>query len=408
MWQSRSKIQETESVRGQRWYDRYHLKGSRAHAMNASLPQLLKSRVSRVLPEAAKRKYQRIFAASLPTPTGKENKPIEYWIDVVSGCNLRCTACPVGMPEFSNSIGQQLPEMDLGTFEKICLKAKHDTDGNLRIGLYNWTEPTIHSRLNELIAIAIHHDIPVGISSNLNHDYDWQLLKPLDLWNFTITVSGFTQKTYAINHRGGRIEPVLANLIRISQQLSDWPSYKNIDVRYLVHRDNQHEVALFKHFCDKLGLRFTPYHAYYMPIDRMFEGLEDTPTGFEHIEYSPQAVSRAIGSYRSRRCHMRDNQVTLDMDGNYYVCCVESPSAARLVNYLDDGFAAMQSKRVTSELFAKCISKGINIFATHGMEEPVEIQEAIQSCLPFDINSLVETTNSNSPDKSTNDCNVRI
>ncbi len=359
--------------------------------MNASLPQLLKSRVSRVLPEAAKRKYRQIFAAGLPTPTGEENKPIEYSIDVVSGCNLRCTACSVGMPEFSNSIGQQLREMDLGTFEKICLKAKHDTDGNLRIGLYNWTEPTIHSRRNESIAIAMHHDIPVGISSNLNHGDDWQPLKPLDLWIFTITVSGFTKKTYATNHRDGRIETVLANLISISQQLSDWPSYKNIDVRYLFHRDNQHEVAISKHFCEQLGLGFTPYHAYSMPIDRMFEGLEDTPTGFEYIEYSPQAVSRAIGSFRSRRCHMSDNQVTLDMVGNDYVCCVESPSAARLGNYLDDGFAAMQSKRVASELFDKCISKGINIVATHGMEEPPEIQEPMQSCLPFDITTLVES-----------------
>jgi MoaA/NifB/PqqE/SkfB family radical SAM enzyme len=306
----------------------------------------------------------------IKTPEGpKTSKPIEFWIDVVSGCNLRCTACPVGMPEFSNSIGQSLRQMDLDLFEKICLKAKADTHGNLRIGLYNWTEPTLHSRLDELIAIAIKHEIPCGISSNLNSDYDWAKLKPLNLWNFTITVSGFTQKTYAINHRGGRIEPVLANLIRISETLSDWESYKDIDVRYLVHRDNKHEVHLFKHFCDKLGLKFTPYHAYYMPIDRMFEGLE--------------------GVHRSSRCFMRDTQVTLDMDGHYSVCCVESPSSPKLGNYLEDSWSAMQQARVKSDLCAKCIQKGINIFATYGYEEPVEIQEAIQQTLKSDLQSLL-------------------
>ncbi len=345
--------------------------------------------LKQAVPAPVKQKLRRLLNMESPAPVPKA-KPIEYWVDVVSGCNLRCTACPVGMPEFTNSIGQQLREMDLDLFEKICLKAKQDTNGNLRMGLYNWTEPTLHSRLDELIAIAIKHEIPCGISSNLNHDYDWSKLKPLTLWNFTITVSGFTQKVYAINHRGGRIEPVLANLIRISETLADWPSYQNIDVRYLVHRDNKHEVHLFKHFCDKLGLKFTPYHAYYMPIDRMFEGLEGVPDGFDYIEYSPQMVSRAIGEHRSNRCFMRDSQVTLDMDGNYSVCCVESPSSPRLGNYLEDSYSTMQKLRVTSDLCAKCTAKGINIFATYGYEEPAEIQEAIRASLPFDLKTLTE------------------
>jgi hypothetical protein len=190
--------------------------------------------LKQAVPVPVKRQIKDLMGIKDPQVETKKIKPIEFWLDVVSGCNLRCTACPVGMPEFSNSIGQSMREMDLELFEKICLKAKADTGGNLRIGLYNWTEPTLHSRLDELIAIAIKHDIPCGISSNLNYDYDWAKLKPLKLWNFTITVSGFTQKTYAINHRGGRIEPVLANLIRISETLSDWESYKDIDVRYLV------------------------------------------------------------------------------------------------------------------------------------------------------------------------------
>jgi pyruvate-formate lyase-activating enzyme len=345
--------------------------------------------LKQAVPVPVKRQIKDLMGIKDPQVETKKIKPIEFWIDVVSGCNLRCTACPVGMPEFSNSIGQSMREMDLELFEKICLKAKADTGGNLRIGLYNWTEPTLHSRLDELIAIAIKHDIPCGISSNLNYDYDWAKLKPLKLWNFTITVSGFTQKTYAINHRGGRIEPVLANLIRISETLSDWESYKDIDVRYLVHRDNKHEVHLFKHFCDKLGLKFTPYHAYYMPIDRMFEGLEGVPEGFDYIEYSPQMVQQAIGNHRSSRCFMRDTQVTLDMDGQFSVCCVESPSSPKLGNYLEESWSAMQHARVTSDLCAKCIKKGINIFATYGYEEPIEIQEAIQKTLKSDLNSLL-------------------
>jgi hypothetical protein len=45
--------------------------------------------------------------------------------------------------------------------------------------------------------------------------------------------------------------------------------------------------------------------------------------------------------------------------------------------------------RVTSDLCAKCTAKGINIFATYGYEEPVEIQEAIRASLPGDLKSLL-------------------
>jgi len=340
-----------------------------------------------LLPQAIKHRLIRSIYPHIDSPP-KTIKPIEFWIDVVSGCNLRCTACPVGMPEYSNSIGRQLTEMDPELFDRICNKAKQDTGGNCRLGLYNWTEPTLHSRLDQLLAIAETHGIPCGISSNLNHNYDWSLLKPRKLANFTITVSGFTQKVYSINHRGGRIEPVLANLVKISQLLGDWESYQRIDVRYLVHRENQHEISLFKHFCEKLGLRFTPYHAYYMPIDKMFDGVDKVPDGLDYIYYTPMLVKEVIGDHRSQRCFMRETQVCLDVNGDFSVCCVESPSSPRIANYLTTDFKTMQASRYGSDLCRDCTANGINIFATYGMQEPVEIQQAIEARLPVHLADL--------------------
>jgi pyruvate-formate lyase-activating enzyme len=349
-----------------------------------ALPAPIKSLVPSALQDKVKAAIWPGYSAEPERP-----KPYEFWIDVVSGCNLRCTACPVGMPEYTNSIGRQLTEMSPELFEKICLKAKADTGGNCRLGLYNWTEPTLHSQLDKLIEIAERHGIPCGISSNLNHNYDWSLLKPRRLANFTITVSGFTQKVYAINHRGGRIEPVLANLVRISQQLADWESYKNIDVRYLVHRENQHEVGLFKHFCDRLGLKFTPYHAYYMPINKMFDGMQGVPEGLDYLYYTPMLVREAIGSYRSQRCFMRETQACLDVNGDFSVCCVESPSSPKIGNYLTTDFDAMRVQRYQSDLCRQCTASGVNIFATYAMQESAELQEEIRRRVPVDLNSLV-------------------
>lgn len=175
----------------------------------------------------------------------------------------------------------------------------------------------------------------------------------------------------------------------ISSTLSEWKSYKNIQVRYLVHRDNRHEISTFKHFCDKLGLEFVVYHAYYMPIDRMFEGLTGIPEGLEYIEYSSRRVQQAIGSYRTQKCALRDSQVVLDVDGNFGVCCVESPSAAPISNYLQASFKEMQSSRYASDLCKKCIDKGINVLATYAQYEPIWVQDAVNEALPFDLKTLI-------------------
>ena len=92
------------------------------------------------------------LAASMVPPRIKErlkkhlglSKPWQWqdpdeWkfnIDIVSGCNLRCAACPVGMPEYSNSIGKSMNYMSEETFEEICIKALKDSNGKCNFGLY--------------------------------------------------------------------------------------------------------------------------------------------------------------------------------------------------------------------------------------------------------------------------------
>ena len=48
----------------------------------------------------------------------------------------------------------------------------------------------------------------------------------------------------------------------------------------------------------------------------------------------------------------------------------------------------MQAKRYGSDLCRQCTSSGINIFATYGMQEPPEIQQAIEGLLPVDLKNF--------------------
>jgi hypothetical protein len=80
-----------------------------------------------------------------------------------------------------------------------------------------------------------------------------------------------------------------------------------------------------------------------------------------------------------------ESQVCLNHEGNFSVYCVQSPSAPSIANYLDTPYQMMQTKCYASDLYGKCTSSDINIFATYGMQEPKEIQHAIEDLLPVDL-----------------------
>ena len=81
----------------------------------------IQSLLKQAIPTSIKDRVKNIVYPQLSAPPSAKKPSFEFWIDVVSGCNLRCAACPVGMPEYTNSIGKQLREMSLETFERICI-----------------------------------------------------------------------------------------------------------------------------------------------------------------------------------------------------------------------------------------------------------------------------------------------
>ena len=66
--------------------------------------------IKKSIPPSIKTKLTKLIYPQIDSTPESIKPAFEFWIDIVSGCNLRCAACPVGMPEFSNSIGQQLIE----------------------------------------------------------------------------------------------------------------------------------------------------------------------------------------------------------------------------------------------------------------------------------------------------------
>lgn len=115
------------------------------------------------------------------------------------------------------------------------------------------------------------------------------LLRPLHLWNVIITLSGFSQDTFQINHKGGQInrprqpDPQLIN--------SELECCNNSNGCHLVHKQNLHEVHRFKHFCNKLGTKSSPSHSDDVSVNKMLDGLEEIPPELGSIYSLPAGAA---------------------------------------------------------------------------------------------------------------------
>lgn len=250
-------------------------------------------------------------------------KAIDLVFDIVGSCNLKCPSCPVGSVGAINPAGK----MDLVTYEKILEKATREYVVQ-NLVLYNWAEAILHPDLPKFVTLAKARNLSVLLSSNLNvlrNEEEILKAKP-DM--IRISLSGFTQEVYGKTHKGGDIERVKENMRRLSETKRRLGNTETaVTVYYHKYRNNLHEVAAMKAFCEELGFGFGDTWAYYMPYEKAADLMEGrvTPAEEAFIENDfalpIRKAIKAAQEYKDDPCLLLENQVVLDLKGNLLLCC---------------------------------------------------------------------------------------
>jgi wyosine [tRNA(Phe)-imidazoG37] synthetase (radical SAM superfamily) len=114
-------------------------------------------------------------------------------------------------------------KMSLEKFCAILDKAK--SEGYRGIGLYSWTEPFLNRTLQDYVLEVKKRDLECLISTTLSlrriDNLEATLLAKPDL--IDVSISGWDQATYQINHVGGNLSYVLANLEQ-AVSIVQWPA----------------------------------------------------------------------------------------------------------------------------------------------------------------------------------------
>jgi len=300
-------------------------------------------------------------------------------IDLLGVCNLKCPSCPTGRRENGIVKAMMSPE----TLEAVLQKADRECIIH-SIGLINWTEPTLHPKLGEMVRIAKKYCKTVGLSTNLNYDADFKSILAAEPTHMRVSLSGFTQEVYEKGHRGGNIETVKANLLKLKEHNVS----TNIAVYWHNYNDNGHEREAMKNLAESLGIGFEEITAVLMPVEEVMKvwrsDRQPTPAvaatlatgipapatpatdvgallprlleGMQHAKQQCQKLKRI-------HCSLQTRQLAMDSEANVSVCCASYNSKLNLVgNFLTTPLKEIEQRKNSSAFCRSCKDMGAHVY----------------------------------------------
>jgi pyruvate-formate lyase-activating enzyme len=172
-------------------------------------------------------------------------------IDVNSSCNLRCPYCPTGTRRTGGRsrtlIDPSIPARLLQELGSTLLSAN----------LYNWGEPLLHPDIASMVKAFHESRVATVLSTNLSSNRSQVLGELCDagLDFMTVSMSGATQATYEVYHRGGRLDQVIENTRHLLEFRKSRGSKRPIvEWKYLLFSHNAHEVRAARSLARKIGV----------------------------------------------------------------------------------------------------------------------------------------------------------
>jgi len=153
---------------------------------------------------------------------------------------------------------------------------------------------------------------------------------------------------------------------------------KKVQVYYLIYKDNTgDELARARELTEQLGFSFLTANAILMPVELLIHLVngnrqaipKDALDIISHLRQDPGvALDRLRSLHKGEQlltCKLRDEQLTLDVNGDVYVCCsiYDSQWHKNIGNYLDFPLEIIQQAKLEcAEICDQCIANRINYY----------------------------------------------
>jgi MoaA/NifB/PqqE/SkfB family radical SAM enzyme len=287
------------------------------------------------------------------------NYPVAAFIEPNLFCNLQCPACPTGL---------RLGLRPTVSIKEELFKAAIDEIGDyvFQLYMYNWGEPLLHKQTPELIRYAKAKDLKIVLSTNLSikltDDYIERLVQS-GLDRLIVSLDGLTQETYEKYRRGGKLDLVRENVMRIKQAKERLGvSTPKVVWQFLVFKHNEHEIEQARAEFKDWGADEITIGAAEMPAEEHSKGLEPSTLpqyNLYHPDHPvPREAERQMNS--GRACSWLYGVFVLNPNGRVSPCCSVSSEKLDFGEYKSGAFFDLWNNekfRRARGLFAKSTSR---------------------------------------------------
>ena len=247
--------------------------------------------------------------------------------ELIDFCNLKCTLC------WNRNRVPSGKQMSIETVEKVLQKYNHPEN---EIAWFNWGDPLLYDNLEELSEMVKNSKCKTAVSSSLSMRVSDERMESLhNFGTVCVSLSGMTSDVYGIYHRNGNFELVMENLSRMS-------GMKNIKLKWLGHKYNEHQKEEAKEYANKMGFKFE--------VILLNCEVEDHMNGFTH-----ELLNTRIKQNRFCRIRYWD---LIDTEGNYLLCCASHN--VKIGYSIDDNVSRRKLREARSEtsLCQRCTEMG--------------------------------------------------
>lgn len=292
------------------------------------------------------------------------------FIEISGKCNAKCPYCAQWRLKQENHFGEIMSPV---LFEQILdhlIKIKIIDKSLSYITLYNWGEPFLNPKINDILQILKDRKLKADISSNfiMMPNIDKELLPVIEI--LKISLSGFTQDSYSRIH-GATLSKVLNNFENFYKYLRKYSPKTTVTVLWHRYRFNEKELWDAHKYFNRPGINFKPTRAFLndgletidflkgnLPKDRLKQAEKDI--FLENIK------ERAYNNKKSKNCYCPQwNRLAIDETGQLLTCCAFTryDSAHVLGNILEMYAEEIWSSKLSDPICNECISCGFANFS---------------------------------------------
>lgn len=250
-----------------------------------------------------------------------------YW-DISGVCNSNCSYCCNGRKSLSGRIHRDLAGfLQPREFESaivFLMEKSVIVPDQTRIELYNWGEPFMHPKFEDMIKIVANKGFKIGLCTNAS------MLKkiPSDavpmIADIRFSMPGFSQKSYDRMH-GFEFEIICRNIRAITEQIRIIYSEAPISVVFHSYEFNRSEVAMVREFCDSLKIDFTNLYGYLNGFTMAKDYFTDVVSKEDCKKITNELLLEQLEAIRQNRpagyqCP-QDSILVLDEFCNVLQCC---------------------------------------------------------------------------------------